>query len=169
MAATSKAEILRRTHTARDSNHFSKWNVKQQKDAIKACGISVSKYYAQNKVRRKLMLERLSYMDLPTDPGAVWRTIQSMQLDPSGCTSRQQRSYLLLYFMTPLEERGGMEKPATPLPVRTVVGPSKDVLAKQARVILWERVHKDVNCKSRCYRKGKVKGLWMARRLVSLN
>ena len=62
-----------------------------------------------------------------------------------------------------------MEKPATPLPVRTVVGPSKDVLAKQARVILWERVHKDVNCKSRCYRKGKVKGLWMARRLVSLN
>ena len=34
ISVTSKAEISRRTHTARDSNHYSKWSVKQQKHVI---------------------------------------------------------------------------------------------------------------------------------------
>ena len=66
---------------------------------------------------------------------------------------------MLLYFMTPQEERAGMEQPTTPLPVRKVVGPSNDLLVTHVRVHLWERVHKDVNRKAACYRKGKVKGL----------
>ena len=168
LAVTSNAEITRRTHTARDSNNFVKWDAAQQKAAIKACGIGVSKY-AHNKTKRVRILKRLSCTELPTHPGAVLRKIKAMNLDPSGCSSRQQRAYLLLYHMTPLADRGEMDAPPTPLPVRTAVGPSKDLLATWARVLLWARVHKDLNRKAACYRKGKVKGLWMARRLVSIN
>ena len=90
MADTSSAEIARRTHTARGRKQYYDWDAKEQKSAIKACGISVGNF-GQNKTRRKKILERLSRTDLPTDAGAVWRKIRAMQLDPSGYTSMQQR------------------------------------------------------------------------------
>jgi RNase P protein component len=70
-AITSKAEIVRRTNTARGRKQFFEWDVKEQKAVIKACGISVSKH-GNNKPKRNRILQRLSNTDLPTDPGAVW-------------------------------------------------------------------------------------------------
>ena len=52
MGDTNSAEIAHRTHTTRDRKHYYDWYVKEQKSAIKSCGISVGNF-GQNKTRSK--------------------------------------------------------------------------------------------------------------------
>ena len=73
---------------------------------------------------------------------------------PSGVTSPQQRSYLLLCYMT-----DGL---TTSQPKEALISPSRGLLAVEARLQLWERLHEDILVVPSAYR-GRT-DLWSMRR-----
>ena len=163
---TSKAEIERRSHTDTGYKPFNEWQKDKQKAAIKACGLAVSKF--PNKQSRINILEYLAATDLPTNPEVVWSRIRTMNLNPSGATSVQQKAYLLLYNMTPPEKRVGLSKPPEPLSAKEAVGPGRELLAKTARYVLWSRMQQDTSLPPVAYRRDK-QTLWTSRRQVIHN
>lgn len=78
--------------------------------------------------------------DLPTGIAAVWQKIKEMRINASSATSLQQRAYLLLYNMVSPAVRAGMEKPPEPLPAKEIQGPGRDLLSREARFTLWDRM-----------------------------
>ena len=136
-ADTSRAEITRRVDCARGKRHFTKWTNKELDEAIKACGLACSKF--GNKKKKCGIVHHLSITDLPTDMGAVWRKIQTDSINPTGATSPQQRAYLLLCHMAV-----GLTPPKPKEPTRKLIAPSRILLAAEARLQLWDRLHEDI-------------------------
>ena len=68
-AAISSAEIARRVNCARGKRHFTKWTNAELNEAIKVCGLAVSKYPSKRK--KCGIVHHLSITDLPTDMGKV--------------------------------------------------------------------------------------------------
>ena len=103
---TSRSIIAQRMQATGVYRHFSTWSAKEQKAAIKDCGLASSKY--GNKVKRNEILPHLANNDLPTDPGKVLGTLNSLNICLLGAKNRQQFAYLLLAHMSE-----GLAKPAT--------------------------------------------------------
>jgi hypothetical protein len=164
IASTSKAEIHRRINCVRGKKHFTKWTRDHQNLAIKACGLASSKY--TNKQSRNKILRILSMADLPTGIAAVWQKIKEMRINASSATSLQQRAYLLLYNMVSPAVRAGMEKPPEPLPAKEIQGPGHDLLSREARFTLWDRMQKDGYRKPCAYYAPALRDLWIPRRQV---
>ena len=153
---TSRNLITTRSNGTGVFRHYSTWTAAEQKAAIKACGLSPSKF--GNKAQRNAVLFHLEKTLLPTDPGEVLRTLNERNICHLAAKSRQQLSYLLLQHMA-----DGLEVPTTPTPKVTVEPPSADLLKQTARSVLFHRV--GANKKPWFYKGSDTLGkLWTTRR-----
>ena len=94
---TSRNLITTRSNGTGIFRHYSTWTAAEQKAAIKACGLSPSKF--GNKAQRNAVLFHLEKTLLPTDPGEVLRTLNERNICHLAVKSRQQLTYLLLQHM----------------------------------------------------------------------
>lgn len=69
--------------------------------------------------------------------------------------------------MTPESERGDMTPPEVPIPGRKAIGPDRELLAKQARVLLFQRIN-DESHRPFAYYDDAIYDLWKPRRQVCL-
>ena len=88
-----------------------------------------------------------------------------MKINAANATSLQQRAYLLLYNMVTPSVRSEMENPPEPLPSREIRGPGRDLLASEARVMLWNRMQEGPR-RPYVYNTDALRNLWIQRRQV---